>query len=112
MSFVCFRSHFGFYKSCDDRWKNSVRHNLSMNPYFRKGAKAKGGSGHLWMLANVEGRRFRRNSVAARMGRPNGKAGGEPARTGDFSDPQAPVNRRPGGSCCAGWSLRWVRPLD
>ncbi|XP_043219765.1 activating signal cointegrator 1 complex subunit 2 homolog isoform X4 [Amphibalanus amphitrite] len=69
-------SHFGFYKSCDDRWKNSVRHNLSMNPYFRKGDKAKGGSGHLWMLANVEGRRVRRNNVAARMGRPNRKVGG------------------------------------
>ncbi|XP_037087958.1 forkhead box protein K2-like [Pollicipes pollicipes] len=63
-------SHFAFYKSCDDRWKNSVRHNLSMNPYFRKGEKAKNGTGHLWMLANVEGRRVRRNNVAARMGRP------------------------------------------
>ncbi|XP_043247641.1 fork head protein homolog 2-like [Amphibalanus amphitrite] len=65
-------SHFSFYKSCDDRWKNSVRHNLSMNPYFRKGCKAGSGAGHLWTLADVDGRRVRRNQTAARMGRPSG----------------------------------------
>ncbi|XP_037070979.1 uncharacterized protein LOC119092111 [Pollicipes pollicipes] len=44
-----------------------------MNPYFRKGSKAKNGSGHLWTLANVEGRRVRRSYTAARMGRPDRK---------------------------------------
>ncbi|KAL0273356.1 UNVERIFIED_CONTAM: hypothetical protein PYX00_006044 [Menopon gallinae] len=41
---------FPYYKSWDDRWKNSVRHNLSINPYFRKGTKARQGSGHLWTV--------------------------------------------------------------
>lgn len=35
----------------DDRWKNSVRHNLSINPHFRKGMKASQGAGHLWTLS-------------------------------------------------------------
>ncbi|KAI4503034.1 hypothetical protein M0802_002078 [Mischocyttarus mexicanus] len=38
--------------SNDDRWKNSVRHNLSINPHFRKGSKAPHGAGHLWAIAN------------------------------------------------------------
>ncbi|PSN45382.1 hypothetical protein C0J52_07542 [Blattella germanica] len=46
--------HFPFYKANDDRWKNSVRHNLSINPHFRKGCKASHGAGHLWAIANKE----------------------------------------------------------
>merc|ERR1719232_1175030 len=45
---------FPYFKAEDERWKNSVRHNLSMNPHFRKGNKAKHGSGHLWVLADIE----------------------------------------------------------
>ncbi|XP_050296373.1 forkhead box protein I1c-like [Anthonomus grandis grandis] len=44
-------NHFPFYKSNDDRWKNSVRHNLSINPHFRKGGKPVHGAGHLWTIA-------------------------------------------------------------
>ncbi|XP_043786091.1 uncharacterized protein LOC122711405 [Apis laboriosa] len=47
--------HFPYYKSNDDRWKNSVRHNLSINPHFRKGSKAPHGAGHLWAIANRSG---------------------------------------------------------
>ena len=50
-----FREHFPYYKSNDDRWKNSVRHNLSINPHFRKGSKAPHGAGHLWAIANRSG---------------------------------------------------------
>ena len=51
---ICFdfRKRFPFYQANDDRWKNSVRHNLSINPHFRKGVKSKRGSGHLWTLSN------------------------------------------------------------
>ena len=48
------REHFPYYKSNDDRWKNSVRHNLSINPHFRKGSKAPHGAGHLWAIASQE----------------------------------------------------------
>ncbi|XP_053949046.1 transcription factor mef2A-like [Anastrepha ludens] len=43
---------FPYYKSNDDRWKNSVRHNLSINPHFRKGLKAPQGAGHLWTISS------------------------------------------------------------
>merc|ERR1712012_556415 len=45
--------NYPYYKAEDDRWKNSVRHNLSMNPNFRKGGRAKQGTGHVWVLADV-----------------------------------------------------------
>ncbi|CAH0558886.1 unnamed protein product [Brassicogethes aeneus] len=49
--------HFPFYKQHDDRWKNSVRHNLSINPHFRKGGKAVHGAGHLWTIAQRDEKR-------------------------------------------------------
>lgn len=52
--FVFISEHFPYYKSNDDRWKNSVRHNLSINPHFRKGSKAPHGAGHLWAIASQE----------------------------------------------------------
>ncbi|XP_022191294.2 forkhead box protein J1 [Nilaparvata lugens] len=42
---------YPFFKAHDERWKNSVRHNLSINPHFRKGMKASQGSGHFWTLS-------------------------------------------------------------
>jgi len=45
--------NYPYFKAEDDRWKNSVRHNLSMNPNFRKGGRAKQGSGHVWVLADT-----------------------------------------------------------
>lgn len=54
MAFNFSRDHFPFYKQNDDRWKNSVRHNLSINPHFRKGGKALHGAGHLWTIAQKD----------------------------------------------------------
>ena len=45
---------YPYFKAEDDRWKNSVRHNLSMNPHFRKGGKSKHGAGHQWVLADCD----------------------------------------------------------
>lgn len=50
--YYLYRDRFTFYKSNDDRWKNSVRHNLSINPHFRKGNKAPQGAGHLWTISS------------------------------------------------------------
>ncbi|XP_022176600.1 forkhead box protein M1-like [Myzus persicae] len=46
-------SHFPYFREDDERWKNSVRHNLSINPNFRKGRKSQG-AGHYWRLCNTE----------------------------------------------------------
>lgn len=49
--FFFVRERFPYFKANDDRWKNSVRHNLSISPHFRKSVKARTGTGHLWTLA-------------------------------------------------------------
>ena len=46
-------SHFPFFSVTDDKWKNSIRHNLSLYPEFVKGAKTAESSGHLWHLDMV-----------------------------------------------------------
>jgi len=48
------RDRYPYFTANDDKWKNSVRHNLSMNPHFRKGNKSKHGAGHLWVLADFD----------------------------------------------------------
>ena len=49
------RENYPYFRAEDERWKNSVRHNLSMNPHFRKGTKSKNGHGHVWVLATETG---------------------------------------------------------
>lgn len=48
-----YRNHYPYYQQNDDRWKNSVRHNLSINPQFRKGKKASQGAGHFWNISDT-----------------------------------------------------------
>ncbi|KAL1114993.1 hypothetical protein AAG570_007816 [Ranatra chinensis] len=54
-------TNYPYFNKDDGRWKNSVRHNLSINPQFRKGDKClAGGSGHFWTLSNEYSDEFRK----------------------------------------------------
>ena len=46
-------TNFPFFSASDDRWKNSIRHNLSLYPEFVKGVKTQENTGHLWHLDMV-----------------------------------------------------------
>lgn len=50
-------TYYPFYSASDEKWKNSIRHNLSLYPEFVKGEKTSDGAGHLWYLDND----FRKN---------------------------------------------------
>lgn len=62
-------TNFPFFSASDDRWKNSIRHNLSLYPEFVKGVKTQENSGHLWHLDMVllEKRRGRLQGVTKVM---------------------------------------------
>jgi len=47
-NWIC--TFYPFYSASDDKWKNSIRHNLSLYPEFLKGAKNQQSAGHLWYL--------------------------------------------------------------
>jgi len=62
-------TNFPFFSASDDRWKNSIRHNLSLYPEFVKGVKTQENTGHLWHLDMVliEKRRGRLQGVTKTM---------------------------------------------
>ncbi|KAF6217152.1 hypothetical protein GE061_001506 [Apolygus lucorum] len=59
-------SKYPYYKKNDGRWKNSIRHNLSINPQFRKGEKCNNG-GHFWTLNKEYDEEFKKWEVRKGM---------------------------------------------
>ncbi|XP_077390761.1 forkhead box Q2 [Festucalex cinctus] len=42
--------HYPYFKSKDKNWRNSVRHNLSLNDCFIKAGRSENGKGHFWAV--------------------------------------------------------------
>ncbi|XP_070689087.1 forkhead box Q2 [Pempheris klunzingeri] len=42
--------HYAYFKSKDKNWRNSVRHNLSLNDCFIKAGRSDNGKGHFWAI--------------------------------------------------------------
>ncbi|XP_006790416.2 forkhead box Q2 [Neolamprologus brichardi] len=42
--------HYPYFKSKDKNWRNSVRHNLSLNDCFIKAGRSDNGKGHYWAI--------------------------------------------------------------
>ncbi|XP_037079372.1 forkhead box protein J1-like [Pollicipes pollicipes] len=69
--------HFPFYRAAPVGWKNSVRHNLSLNKCFKKIEKAPSvGKGSLWTVDAL----FRPNLIQALKRSPCVQSGRSPAR--------------------------------
>ena len=64
MFYIC-STFYPFYSASDEKWKNSIRHNLSLYPEFVKGEKTQDGAGHLWYLDQA----FRNNYLHDRQER-------------------------------------------
>uniref|UniRef100_A0A3Q3J4D9 Fork-head domain-containing protein n=1 Tax=Monopterus albus TaxID=43700 RepID=A0A3Q3J4D9_MONAL len=49
--------HYPYFKSQDKNWRNSVRHNLSLNDCFIKTGRSDNGKGHFWAIhpSNYQG---------------------------------------------------------
>ncbi|XP_033926520.1 forkhead box protein L2-like [Melopsittacus undulatus] len=48
--------HYPYFKNKEKSWRNSVRHNLSLNECFVKAGRSDNGKGHFWAIhpANLE----------------------------------------------------------
>ncbi|KAI3368871.1 hypothetical protein L3Q82_025848 [Scortum barcoo] len=42
--------HYPYFQSKDKNWRNSVRHNLSLNDCFIKAGRSENGKGHFWAI--------------------------------------------------------------
>uniref|UniRef100_A0A672YKF9 Forkhead box Q2 n=1 Tax=Sphaeramia orbicularis TaxID=375764 RepID=A0A672YKF9_9TELE len=42
--------HYPYFRSKDKNWRNSVRHNLSLNDCFIKAGRSDNGKGHFWAI--------------------------------------------------------------
>ncbi|KHJ90588.1 fork head domain protein [Oesophagostomum dentatum] len=52
--------HFTYFReNCNPSWKNSVRHNLSLNKQFKRLDKKEGEKGSLWVCVNTPEKRLR-----------------------------------------------------
>lgn len=65
---------YPFFRSAPPRWRNSVRHNLSLHECFCKGERCENGKGHYWCIhpANLEDflrGDFRRRLIKSRVRR-------------------------------------------
>lgn len=59
-------AHFPYYRPQDAGWRNSIRHNLSLNEAFIKGGKSSDGKGHFWEVkSGFEGKFFKGNTQAS-----------------------------------------------
>uniref|UniRef100_A0A3Q3SRE5 Forkhead box Q2 n=1 Tax=Mastacembelus armatus TaxID=205130 RepID=A0A3Q3SRE5_9TELE len=49
--------HYPYFKNQDKNWRNSVRHNLSLNDCFIKAGRSDNGKGHFWAIhpSNYQG---------------------------------------------------------
>ncbi|XP_022803289.1 forkhead box protein D2-like [Stylophora pistillata] len=80
--------NFLYYRNKDKSWRNSIRHNLSLNECFIKAGRSENGKGNYWAIhpANVEdfaNGDFRRRRARRRVRRSN------PLKYGSSSCPSA-----------------------
>ncbi|XP_023699895.1 forkhead box Q2 [Paramormyrops kingsleyae] len=61
--------HYPYFKSKDKNWKNSVRHNLSLNECFVKAGRSDNGKGHFWAIHPANLHDFSRGDFHRRRAR-------------------------------------------
>ncbi|KAM6962997.1 forkhead box Q2 [Aplochiton taeniatus] len=61
--------HYPYFKSKDKNWRNSVRHNLSLNECFIKAGRSDNGKGHYWAIHPTNYRDFSNGDYHQRRAR-------------------------------------------
>ncbi|MBN3303159.1 HCM1 factor, partial [Amia calva] len=61
--------HYPYFQSKDKNWRNSVRHNLSLNECFVKAGRSDNGKGHYWAIHPANMHDFARGDYHRRRAR-------------------------------------------
>ncbi|XP_041862210.1 forkhead box Q2 [Melanotaenia boesemani] len=61
--------HYPYFKSKDKNWRNSVRHNLSLNDCFIKAGRSDNGKGHFWAIHPANFQDFSKGDYHCRRAR-------------------------------------------
>lgn len=104
--------NYPYFRTRGPGWRNSIRHNLSLNDCFIKAGRSANGKGHFWAIhpANVDDFRkgdFRRRKAQRKVRRHMGLSVDE--EPDSPSPPPLPVSPRPTGVQFAGPSTSVVQ---
>ncbi|XP_074650220.1 uncharacterized protein LOC141905287 [Tubulanus polymorphus] len=80
-------TNFAYYNNSNKAWRNSVRHNLSLNECFVKCGRAENGKGNYWAIHQACVDDFARGDFRRRNARRRARRG-----TRDLDIPEIPVN--------------------
>lgn len=59
-------THYPYFRNKGTGWRNSIRHNLSLNDCFVKAGRSPNGKGHFWAISSVYYDDFRRGDFRRR----------------------------------------------
>ncbi|KAK7889656.1 hypothetical protein WMY93_025216 [Mugilogobius chulae] len=93
--------HYPYFKSKDKNWRNSVRHNLSLNDCFIKAGRSDNGKGHFWAIHPSNYHDFSKGDYHCRRARRRvRRLVGQVPLSGPYHPSALFVPRRPGCWCC------------
>ncbi|XP_071343650.1 forkhead box Q2 [Trachinotus anak] len=92
--------HYPYFKSKDKNWRNSVRHNLSLNDCFIKAGRSDNGKGHFWAIHPSNYQDFSNGDYHCRRARRRVRRVAGQLPLSSLSTPYHPALTRPHRTAC------------
>ncbi|KAK5870090.1 hypothetical protein PBY51_024751 [Eleginops maclovinus] len=92
--------HYPYFKSKDKNWRNSVRHNLSLNDCFIKAGRSDNGKGHFWAIHPTNYQNFSKGDYHCRKARRRVRRVVGQLSFSSLSSPYHPAFTRPHRTTC------------
>uniref|UniRef100_A0A665WHD6 Forkhead box Q2 n=1 Tax=Echeneis naucrates TaxID=173247 RepID=A0A665WHD6_ECHNA len=92
--------HYPYFKSKDKNWRNSVRHNLSLNDCFIKAGRSDNGKGHFWAIHPSNYHDFSNGDYHCRRARRRARRVAGQLPLSCLSSPYHPAFARPHRTAC------------
>uniref|UniRef100_A0A3Q3VWC4 Fork-head domain-containing protein n=1 Tax=Mola mola TaxID=94237 RepID=A0A3Q3VWC4_MOLML len=92
--------HYPYFKSKDKNWRNSVRHNLSLNDCFVKAGRSDNGKGHFWAIHPSNYQDFSNGDYHCRRARRRVRRVAGQLSLASLSSPYHPALPRPHRTTC------------